>query len=252
MEYCPNGNLEEVITLAGGPMDEEQIIRWVFDLANALERLHDKCIINADVKSANVVVTERNEARLLDFGASVEVESISAKAIGFFGTQEYDPPEVVLQKCDPITMQFTHKVDIWGLGCIMYEMMTGQLLTVVLAEIPLSELMRNIPEEYSTFSKRLLEWLLDPHPDRRASADQALQYLINPKACKEIETKRMSRTHFLESSIEKSLQELTLEREPSPELMIQKPKPVRAVVSKRQVSASRMITRSAAKRLAKM
>ena len=179
MEYCSNGNLEEYITLEGKCMEEVQIWDWCRDVATALHALHTAGVINADVKSANVVLTDDMQARLVDFGASVKCAHAGDNVTGFFGTEEYDPPEVSHQLCDNIDVQFNTKVDIWGLGCILYEMMTGKLLDVTLSKTPLRKVLQEIPERYSAYSISLLEWCLAHAPSKRATAAQVMQYLSN-------------------------------------------------------------------------
>lgn len=115
--------------------------------------------------------------RILDFGAATEMIPPYSSVKGFFGTQEYDAPEIIEQQCDTMSIVFTHKVDVWALGCVMFELMTGKLLDYTLSDVYLAETMSKVPRLYSKYAKTLLEWLLDANPDTRASTNEIMHYL---------------------------------------------------------------------------
>jgi len=95
-------------------------------IASALEYAHKRGIIHRDVKAANIIVDEVGHATLTDFGLVRALESSTygsslSMSGGFVGSVEYIPPEVV--EGQPVTAQS----DLYSLGVVAYEMITGQV-----------------------------------------------------------------------------------------------------------------------------
>jgi hypothetical protein len=117
-------------TLAGrirerGPLRWDEVVRLVGEIAEALDYAHDQGVIHRDLKAANVLLDGERGALLTDFGfASIVSESSYSVSIsgGVVGTPQYIAPEV--WEGQPATAQ----TDIYALGCILYEMVTGEHL----------------------------------------------------------------------------------------------------------------------------
>ena len=99
-----------------------EAIDLAIQVGEGLSAAHDQGIIHRDVKAANVIVTPRGRAVVLDFGVARSTEHTPlTQTGGVIGTTAYMCPE-----------QFTgadydHRCDIWGLGVLLYEMLTGAL-----------------------------------------------------------------------------------------------------------------------------
>jgi tetratricopeptide (TPR) repeat protein len=118
MAYCAGGSL--AARLASGPMAVEDAVRVATQVAGALERAHEAGIVHRDIKPANIAFTERDEARVLDFGVAVlgtaEWQSPRVAA----GTPAYMAPEQV--RGDAVD----RRTDVWALGAVLFEMLTGR------------------------------------------------------------------------------------------------------------------------------
>ncbi|MFZ1465572.1 MAG: serine/threonine-protein kinase, partial [Anaerolineae bacterium] len=102
-----------------------QTLRIVEQVAGALDYAHDRGFVHRDIKPSNILFNSRDEAVVADFGLVKAVEtSIIARssAGGVIGTPSYIAPEVWEGKeAGPAT-------DIYALGCVIYELLTGQVL----------------------------------------------------------------------------------------------------------------------------
>jgi NIMA (never in mitosis gene a)-related kinase 1/4/5 len=126
MEYCEGGDLNQrlvVLRQTNMALNEDTIIRWMFQLSLGLAYLHSKKVLHRDMKPANCFISPRPSGEVLkigDFGLSVSLDG--GKKTSRVGTPSYLAPEVLQMDA------YGDCVDVWGLGCIALEMMTMQPL----------------------------------------------------------------------------------------------------------------------------
>jgi len=120
MEYCDGASLRELIRK--GPLDPGVALAIVIQVAEGLTEAHNLQIVHRDIKSSNIMVDSRNHARLLDFGlASLGGPADRTETINHAGTPAYMSPERFEMG------QSDARADIWGLGVVFYEALTGRL-----------------------------------------------------------------------------------------------------------------------------
>ena len=131
MEYVEGPTLDQLVT-AEPPMSVERAFAIASQLAEALAAAHDKGIVHRDLKPENIFVFDRDGRRdvvkIVDFGIA-KVNPLG-RPVGprltaagtVFGTPEYMSPEQAAGQSD-----IDHRSDVYSLGVILYEMLTGQV-----------------------------------------------------------------------------------------------------------------------------
>jgi DNA-binding response OmpR family regulator len=119
MEFLSAGSLAERLT---APLDPSLALRYARDVGSALAAIHDAGILHRDLKPANIMFRDDGSLALIDFGLAKQVRLQAAiTGIGqIFGTPYYMSPEQ--GHAEPTD----ERSDIYSLGCIFYEMLTGE------------------------------------------------------------------------------------------------------------------------------
>ncbi len=108
--------------LADGPLSVDQAVNIAIQIGQGLSRAHEKGIVHRDIKTANIFITDRNEVKILDFGlAKLAGQAKLTKDSSTLGTVAYMSPE----QCSGDKVD--QRTDIWSLGVVLYEMISGQL-----------------------------------------------------------------------------------------------------------------------------
>ena len=105
-----------------GPLKIDESLTIAIQIAQGLEKAHKKGIVHRDIKPANVFIAEDGVVKILDFGlAKLGRQTKLTKKGTTLGTVAYMSPEQTQGK------DVDHRTDIWSLGVVLYEMLTGQL-----------------------------------------------------------------------------------------------------------------------------
>eukprot|EP00898_Chlorokybus_atmophyticus_P007660 jgi/Chlat1/7896/Chrsp66S07204 len=197
MEYCGGGDLATVLEKQyekGHMLPEEQILDWFVQLVLALEYMHKRGVLHRDIKSENVFFrikpnpenpsTNISLVKLGDFGISKVMQNPVECAQTFVGTPYYMAPEIFDGR------PYNHKADIWGLGCVLYEMITMQhafeapSFNLLAAKVSRAHY-KPLPTTCSKEIRQLVSSMLVPSPSIRPSAAALLATpLLMPRAQK--------------------------------------------------------------------
>ncbi|HRX20391.1 MAG TPA: protein kinase [Syntrophomonadaceae bacterium] len=139
MEYVEGLTLQAIISREGA-MSVNKAVDIAAMICDGLQAAHEKGIIHRDVKPHNILITNSGIVKVADFGIA---QAISKKTLTFnghiVGTVHYIAPEQA--KGEPVTPA----TDIYSLGCVLYEMLTGNVPFD--AESPLTVVLKHIHDE---------------------------------------------------------------------------------------------------------
>uniref|UniRef100_A0A8C2Z8G5 mitogen-activated protein kinase n=1 Tax=Cyclopterus lumpus TaxID=8103 RepID=A0A8C2Z8G5_CYCLU len=180
-------------------LTDDHVQFLIYQILRGLKYIHSADIIHRDLKPSNLAVNEDCELKILDFGLARHTDD---EMTGYVATRWYRAPEIMLN-----WMHYNMTVDIWSVGCIMAELLTGKTLfpgtdhidqlklIMLLVGTPGPELLMKISSE-SVSSKRhprffsnqfsapnvplfsvdLLEKMLVLDTDKRITASEALAH----------------------------------------------------------------------------
>jgi serine/threonine protein kinase len=119
MEYVEGGTLE-LHTKHDSLLPVNKIVEIIFKCSKALDYAHRHGVIHRDIKPANILLAKDTDIKISDFGAALTTAAETTQVSGI-GSPAYMSPEQVQEH------QLTHQTDIFSLGVVMYQLLTGSL-----------------------------------------------------------------------------------------------------------------------------
>lgn len=176
MGHCAGGDLASVIRRQRGQLlPEKQVVRWLIQIAMALQYLHNHNILHRDLKTQNIFLTRSGLVKLGDFGIARILGSSFDMATTLVGTPYYMSPELFSG------LPYNHKSDVWALGCCLYEMATlkhafpARDIPGLISKISKGKI-SGLHEQYSDDLRQLVLSLMTRSPEHRPSASQVLRF----------------------------------------------------------------------------
>ena len=183
MDYLDGHNLLDALSQRqGGKLHIMEVAAYLLPIVSALGFLHTKSLVHRDVKPENIFISN-GKSFLLDLGVVKDLQSSArlTQTNGAIGTPLYMSPEQAFDKYGPVD----HRTDIWAMGMLLYECLTGTVPTEatsageVYALIsqgnfkPVKELDASIPDDVS----ELIASMLSADREQRPSISQVYDVL---------------------------------------------------------------------------
>ncbi|KAJ5540320.1 hypothetical protein N7513_008652, partial [Penicillium frequentans] len=162
---CIQTNLYHVIRSRSKPVEGQFVQFFTYQLLRGLKYLHSAGVIHRDLKPSNLLINDNCDLKICDFGLAREQDH---KMTGYVTTRYYRAPEIMLT-----WQKYSYAVDIWSVGCILAEMISGETLFpgkdhvhqfTLIAETlgkPPKEVMERV---YSKSTLKFVENLPEPKP----------------------------------------------------------------------------------------
>ena len=159
-----------------------EAVTWIMQIGEAMQHAHQAGITHCDLKPANVLLTQTRNVVVTDFGLARLTSDPNLPGTSIAGTAAWMAPEQV----DPVFGHISSRTDVYGLGALLYSLVTGQppfvgsraadVLACVVSQTPVAPaiLRPQIPEELAYLC---LHCLSKNAADRPASADEFLKAL---------------------------------------------------------------------------
>ncbi|XP_063713595.1 5'-AMP-activated serine/threonine-protein kinase catalytic subunit alpha-like [Symsagittifera roscoffensis] len=181
MELSTGGDMMEYLKLRKS-LPEKETRKYIRQIVSAVDHLHRAGILHRDLKVENVLLDEKKNIKLIDFGLSRHFKLDENNVLGDFqqatqcGSPAYAAPELLGKN------KYGPKVDIWSIGVNMYAMLTGSLPFTaepfsikVLYQKMMNFDINPIPDHITTGCVDLLKKLLNPDPNQRISMEKVMQ-----------------------------------------------------------------------------
>jgi serine/threonine protein kinase len=123
LELCKNKSLADYLENRGGKLTEIEVKCFMFQLLQGLKYLHNNKIIHRDLKPSNLLLDDKYELKIGDFGKIAEITENKKRRHTVCGTYYYMAPEIFENN----GKGYSFEVDIWSVGIIMYQLLTGKL-----------------------------------------------------------------------------------------------------------------------------
>jgi hypothetical protein len=125
MEFVDGTDVSQMIQ-AGGRLAQDQALRIISHICEALEYAHQNGVIHRDIKPANVLINRQGQVKVADFGLAKVHDSALTHALTrsntAMGTPDYVAPEVLTPG-----MAADHRADLYAVGVMLYQMLTGEV-----------------------------------------------------------------------------------------------------------------------------
>ena len=173
MEYAGDYDLKQFIQnyKNKGELIEEDIIKdIIIQICDALKIIHENKIIHRDLTPDNIFIDKNNKIKIGDFGIAKILTTSNNYTISRIGKEHYFAPEIIKGE------KYNNKVDIYSLGCIIYELFTlNEYYTD--KEIDKNEAKINI-DIYNKKWQDLIDLLLQENCNERPDAQKIYDYII--------------------------------------------------------------------------
>ena len=165
MDFLRGESLSARTKRTGRPLTETEVRRYLPQVLSALKEMHAKELWHLDLKPGNIMINERDEAVLIDFGASKQLRTEEGVSVSTSLSCAYTPGYAPLELVDQHLEKFGPWTDLYSLGATLYNLLTG------VRPLSPSHLIQGeqltFPPSVSTAMQQLITWLMQPVMSKR-------------------------------------------------------------------------------------
>jgi len=178
MSYIPGRPLSDIL-ISGGKVNAATLMRWIWPLLEGMASVHEVGLIHRDVKPQNLLIDERGRPVLIDFGNAALLTGLTERDSKFDGvSRHYAAPEQYARdnrRMGPWT-------DIYALGALMYQCLTGCLPTDAQQRLggDLLSSVDDLAPESPVLLRQVVEKCLEMDETKRPQTIAVLQNLLEP------------------------------------------------------------------------
>ena len=165
MDFLRGESLSARTKRTGRPLTEAEVRRYLPQVLSALKEMHAKELWHLDLKPGNIMINERDEAVLIDFGASKQLRTEEGVSVSTSLSCAYTPGYAPLELVDQHLEKFGPWTDLYSLGATLYNLLTG------VRPLSPSHLIQGeqlaFPPSVSAAMQQLITWLMQPMMSQR-------------------------------------------------------------------------------------
>ena len=185
MEYCKNPDLSKFIKSKKDKkivIDKNVIYSIVLDICLGIKEIHNKNIIHRDLKPENILINQDYKIKISDFGIAKELIGTIHAHTANMGTPFYMAPELITclgteDNEEKKECKYDNKVDIWSLGCIIYELCALKECFDITQIMNKSYRYKRL--ENNKEFEQIIDKLLKINPDERPNIDKVIELINN-------------------------------------------------------------------------
>ncbi|KAI3648875.1 hypothetical protein MP228_006729 [Amoeboaphelidium protococcarum] len=182
IEYCAAGSVSDIMKVCKCTMTEQEIACIMKQVMEGLAYLHERKKIHRDIKAGNILINDKGEAKLADFGVAGQLSDSVAKRNTVIGTPFWMAPEIIME------VGYNTGADIWSIGITCIEMHDGKppyhnihpmRAIFIIPSKPPATLEK--PQSVSAAFNKFIARCLTKSPDQRPTALELLKdpFIVN-------------------------------------------------------------------------
>ena len=184
MDLIRGESLSERLKRLGQPLAEDEVLRILDQVLDALAVVHAQGLYHLDLKPANIMVDQTGRALLIDFGASKQMSSDGSHSVSTSSALAFTPGYAPLEQTEQNMKSFGPWTDLYALGATLYKLLTN-FTPPSPSEILMMKGPLMFPTPVSAKTQQLIGWMMRPRLDERPQSVDAIKRFLAGKYASE-------------------------------------------------------------------
>lgn len=180
MDLIDGESLGERMKRTGQPLSEQEVMKILDQVLDALSVVHAQGLYHLDLKPANIMLDQQGCALLIDFGASKQISIGDGYSVSTSTGLSFTPGYAPLEQTEQNIKAFGPWTDLYALGATLYKLLTSQTPPTA-SELLMSPASLVFSTPVSRKTQQLIAWMMNPRIDERPqSVAEVKQFLVAP------------------------------------------------------------------------